>query len=197
MTSARVVVLTVAALVIGVSFWLWPSSPALPPVPGADDAGGTAPSSAPLAWPPAPPDSSDAGVPGAAVQGQDVDASAARSPGVARPSTPISDLLRDFEREPRDAEAAATEQRIREIFAKQEDGNGVLRDVRCHETVCQIQARWSPATTGPYNAALIEVIDELSREISFEPDGEIDGVVVPMRILVRRFERAPEPAPSP
>ena len=92
----------------------------------------------------------------------------------------------DYEREPRDADAAAAEQQIRSIYAGEPEADGILREVRCSETVCKLDARWSRQWNKPYNAALLKVIAAFGTEISFETGGPADGLDVPMAIYVRR-----------
>lgn len=117
----------------------------------------------------------------------------------ARPAgaRPISSIRAAYESEPRDADAAAVEARIREIFAAQPDGAGVLREVHCTATVCKIDARWSRDMNKPYNAALLVVIKELSKEMSFEPGGAPEGLIMPMSIYVRRPGHAAPASPPP
>jgi hypothetical protein len=98
----------------------------------------------------------------------------------------MSFIRRDYESGPRDAGAIAVERRVREIFAATPGAESVLRDVRCTLGVCRLDARWSPQLNDGYNAALLGVIAELSKEVSFEPGGAPDGTIVPMAIFVRR-----------
>jgi hypothetical protein len=91
-----------------------------------------------------------------------------------------------YEREARDAGAAAVEARIRSIYGAEPDALGVLRDVRCTQSVCKIEARWSAQLNHGYNAALLRVIAELSKEIALEPGGPPDGAATPIAIYVRR-----------
>ena len=117
----------------------------------------------------------------------------------ARPAgaRPVSSIRKAYENEPRDADAAAAEARIRQIFAAQPDGSGVLREVHCTATVCKIDARWSREMNKPYNAALLVVIKEFSKEISFEPGGAPEGLIMPMTIYVRRPGHAAPATPPP
>lgn len=117
----------------------------------------------------------------------------------ARPAgtRPLSSIRMAYESEARDADAAAVEARIREIFAAQPGGAGVLREVRCSATVCKIDARWSREVNKPYNAALLVVIKELSKEMSFEPGGAPEGMIMPMTIYVRRPGHTAPVSPPP
>jgi hypothetical protein len=114
----------------------------------------------------------------------------AQSPAAAL-QLPVSTIRADFEHEPRDAAAPAAEARIRALFAAEPGADGVLRGVTCSRTVCKIDARWSQAQTDAYNAALVHVVKEFSREMSFEPGGAPEGVVMPMAIYVRRPTTGP------
>lgn len=113
--------------------------------------------------------------------------SAASAPGpvpsVQRAARPLATLRLDYEREPRDAGAAAAEQQIRAIYAPRD---GILREVRCSESVCKLEARWSRSFHAAYNAALLELITAFSKELSIEPAGPPDGALLPVTIYVRR-----------
>jgi hypothetical protein len=102
-----------------------------------------------------------------------------------------STLRLHFENDPRDEGAAAAEDRIRAIFAAQPGIEGVVRNVTCTKRVCRIEARWSHATTRPYNAALVQLVEENTRELEITPDGAPDGPVVPVSVYIRRGSPAP------
>ncbi|HKU38499.1 MAG TPA: hypothetical protein VJR89_10140, partial [Polyangiales bacterium] len=96
---------------------------------------------------------------------------------------PLATIRQDYEREQRDADAPAAEQRIRTIYGVD---SGILRDVRCSESVCKLEARWSRHWNEAYNAALLEIIAAFSRDLTLEPGGPPDGTSLPVTIYVRR-----------
>jgi hypothetical protein len=150
-------------------------------------AGPKPPASAPIAAAPAQPESATPNAP------PPQSAAPAAQPGVR----PTSSIRLAYENEPRDAGAAAAEARIREIYATQTDAEGLLREVHCTATVCKIDARWSRELNKPYNAALLVVIKEFSKEISLEPGGAPEGLIMPMTIYVRRPGHAAPAAVPP
>lgn len=198
MTRAVIVALAAASVLVALLFWARQRAPE--PSPQAER---TRARPAPSAVTDAPAPAASArdasqplGAPGAAqddtnpTQGEPGAAPAA-SAGAATPSAPpMSFIRRDYESEPRDADAVVVERRIREIYAATPDAEGVLREVRCTRSVCRLDARWSPELNAGYNAALVEMIGELSREVSFEPGGAPEGQVMPMALYIRR------PAPA-
>jgi hypothetical protein len=159
------------------------------PTPGVRAAGPSAepPASVPVGAAPVQP------APPAAAATTSQSSNAPSAPGTRRLST----IRMAYEREPRDAGAAAAEARIREIFAAEPNADGVLREVHCTATVCKIDARWSRAMNKPYNAALLVVIKEFSKEMSFEPGGAPEGLIMPMTIYVRRPGHAAPASPPP
>lgn len=122
--------------------------------------------------------------------------SPAAAPAGTPGKRPLSKIRIDYESEPRDAGAAAAEARIRAIFAAAPGAEGSLQQVSCTVSVCKIDARWSRELNRGYNAALVEVVKQFSKEMSFESGGPPEGMVMPMTIYVRRpgFARAPSPA---
>lgn len=109
----------------------------------------------------------------------------AAAPQAAASALPQSNVRSAFEHEPRDAGAVAAEERLRELFADH-SGQGVLRDVRCTHSVCKLEARWSPATHGAYDAALLRVAQGFSRDLTFESNGLLNSQALAMDIFVRR-----------
>jgi len=101
---------------------------------------------------------------------------------------PRSALQAAFEREVPDSTAAQAEERIRAIFKAQPHFDVVFRHVLCTRSVCRLDLRWSPELSDAYNGGLIKVVEEFSREITFEPDGELDmaRMPLPMNIYVAR-----------
>jgi hypothetical protein len=110
---------------------------------------------------------------------------AASSPASTKPR---SALQAAFEREVPDATAAQAEERIRAIFKEQPHFDVVFRHVICTRSVCRLDLRWSPELSDAYNGGLIKVVEEFSREITFEPDGVLDmaQMPIPMNIYVAR-----------
>jgi hypothetical protein len=134
--------------------------------------------SAVLARPAAPP----AAKPAIAIP---TPAAATSSPASTKPR---SALQAAFEREVPDATAAQAEERIRAIFKEQPHFDVVFRHVLCTRSVCRLDLRWSPELSDAYNGGLIKVVEEFSREITFEPDGVLDmaQMPLPMNIYVAR-----------
>jgi hypothetical protein len=144
---------------------------------------------------PVPPAPAPVGSPPAAPA---TPAAPAASPATPAPGARARSKIRtDYESEPRDAGGAAAEARIREIFAAQPGAEGVLHEVQCTATVCKIDARWSRDLNRPYNAALLGVIKEFSKEMSFEPGGAPEGSIMPMAIYVRRPGHAAQSPATP
>jgi hypothetical protein len=78
--------------------------------------------------------------------------------------------------------------RLRAMFADQDKANHIFRGAQCTRSVCRLELRWSPALAPGYEAGLLRVIEEFSKEITFEPDGELEeGVMpIPMHVYVPR-----------
>ena len=108
----------------------------------------------------------------------------------SRPAQPVrtSALRAALEREVPDDTAQQAEERIRAIFAKEDEAGQVFRHALCTRSVCRIDLRWSPELSDAYNAGLIKVIEEFSREMSFEPEQPLDGarMPIPMNVFVAR-----------
>lgn len=123
------------------------------------------------------------GAAGAVAATHSESARAAAATSAARPQAAIRLA---YEAQARDAGAPAVEAHIRSIYDAEPNAQAVLRDVRCTQSVCKIDARWSAQLNRGYNAALLRVIAELSKEISLEPGGPPDGAATPIAIYVRR-----------
>jgi hypothetical protein len=106
----------------------------------------------------------------------------------AASAKPRSALQAAFEREVPDSTSARAEDRIRAIFKEQPSFDVVFRHVLCTRSVCRLDLRWSPELSDAYNGGLIKVVEEFSREITFEPDGQLDmaQMPIPMNIYVAR-----------
>ena len=52
--------------------------------------------------------------------------------------------------------------------------------------MCKLDVRWSPAQNRAYNAVLLKLVAALSPDITLERGGELDGVIVPLEIYIRR-----------
>jgi hypothetical protein len=114
---------------------------------------------------------------------------AAARPDAAEPAARVLPSVRiDFEREPRDASAAAAEAQIRGLYAATPGAQGILRSVRCTQSVCKLEARWSATWSTPYNAAIVKLVEAFSRDLTFESAGPPEGLNVPVDIYVRRYE---------
>jgi hypothetical protein len=119
-----------------------------------------------------------------------VSLSTTRPPEPASSSATKSTLRLDYERQPRDQSASEAEARVRQIYAAEPAARGILREVRCVSEVCLLDLRWSRQWNAPYNAALLELIQRFSRDLSIEANGTPDGLEVPIALLIRRPHKA-------
>jgi hypothetical protein len=130
----------------------------------------------------AQPSAGAGGSGGAAEASQPAPAAATAAPT----ERPKSKLRIAFDSEPRDATAPAAEAELRAIYDGEPAAKGVLRGVRCTQSVCKIEARWNKELNAGYNAALLKVIHSFGKDLSLEPDGPPDTTATPIAIYVHR-----------
>ena len=120
------------------------------------------------------------------------EAKAAASPASERAAEPVlrpvPALQLAYQAEARDHGAGDAERRIRDIFMSQPSANLIFRDVRCTQSVCRADLRWSPELSRDYNAGLAQTMREFTRDISLDPELGADGpqMPVPMVLYVAR-----------
>jgi hypothetical protein len=123
---------------------------------------------------------------GAGGSGGAAEASQPAAATAAPTERPKSKLRIAFDSEPRDATAPAAEAELRAIYDGEPAAKGVLRGVRCTQSVCKIEARWNKELNAGYNAALLKVIHSFGKDLSLEPDGPPDTTATPIAIYVHR-----------
>ena len=108
---------------------------------------------------------------------------------------PVDELKVAYERDARDAEAGALEERIRGHFDAVEIPPELVRKITCVRSVCKLELRWTPAHREQYLIAMMNLVSHVSQKVAAEPVGEDDGQDVrPIDVYVSRIEPPYMPA---
>ena len=109
---------------------------------------------------------------------------------------PFEELKASYERDERDAEAGATEQRIRELLKQPDIPEGVVRRVSCVKSVCKLELSVSDLQS--YMVLMMGLVSNISEKLAAAPAGEDEGQQVhPMDVYVSRVVPPIKPAPAP
>jgi hypothetical protein len=113
---------------------------------------------------------------------------------------PFEELKASYDRDQRDAEAGATEQRIRELLKQPDIPEGMIRRVSCVKSVCKLEL--SVDDLQSYMVLMMGLVSNISEKLAAAPVGEDEGQQVhPMDVYVSRIEppltSVPASAPTP
>jgi hypothetical protein len=108
---------------------------------------------------------------------------------------PFEELAASYERDERDGEAGATEQRIRELLKQPDIPEGMVRRVSCVKSVCKLELSWSVNDKPAYMVLMMGLVSNISHRLAAAPVGEDDGQqVYPIDVYVSRIEPPLTPA---
>lgn len=109
---------------------------------------------------------------------------------------PVEELKAAYERDARDPEAGATEQRIRDVFQKQTDIPAELvRRVSCVKSACKIEVSWTSDRRQGYMIAMMSLIKFVSQQVAADPIRVDEGQEMhPIDVYVSRVVPAYAPA---
>jgi hypothetical protein len=100
---------------------------------------------------------------------------------------PVDELKVAYERDARDADAGAMEERIRGHFDDVELPPELLRKVSCVRSVCKLEVRWTPAHREAYMIAMMNLVSHVSEKLAAEPVTADEGQEVrPIDVYVSR-----------
>jgi hypothetical protein len=112
-----------------------------------------------------------------------------------RENGPLADYKAQFEKEPRDSQAADVETVVRDAFNPKDGPAPVFRSVLCRETICKIETRFGHETLGAYVAAMTRIVHAnfnsqlASERTSLVEAGEVSVTVYAKRPVGEEEER--------
>lgn len=101
---------------------------------------------------------------------------------------PVEALKAAYQSDPRDPEAGAVEEHIRERLKQVEIPAELVRRVSCVKSACKLEVNWTSDNRHGYMIAMMNLISHISQEVAAEPLGDNDGQAVhPVDVYVSRI----------
>jgi hypothetical protein len=102
---------------------------------------------------------------------------------------PFDELKASYERDARDPEAGATEERIRVLLKHPDIPDGMLRSVSCVKSTCKLELRWTTSDGHAYMILMMSLVSGVSEKLAAAPVGEDQGQPVhTIEVYVSRIE---------
>jgi len=109
---------------------------------------------------------------------------------------PFEELKARYASDARDAEAGATEERIRKLLKQPEIPEGMLREISCLKSVCKLDLRWTTNDSEAYMILMMSLVTTISQKLAAAPAGADEGQPVhPLEVYVSRIDPPLDPTP--